>query len=338
MAEGPTIADVARLAGVHPGTVSRALNPKEESKVNSETRARVKRAAKQLGYAPNSLARSLRTSSSMTVGIIIPDLTNPIFPPIVRGADSCLATHGYSAFVVNTDSDEQNERALFDSLMQRHVDGLIFGTGHAGPSVAEEAFQRGIHAVMVNRDAGGVPYPSVVGMDADGIRSAVEHLHALGHRRIAHFAGPAEFSTSRVRAGAFVAACEACDMDRVVIDAGQYSIEAGRAATAQLIELGTDLPTALVAGNDLLALGAYHAIRAAGLSCPEDFSIVGFNDMPFAEDFMPPLTTVRVPLFQLGVEAAQLLVDQLNGGRIRNVQVALPVELVVRGSTAPPRA
>lgn len=338
MAEGAGIADVARLAGVHPGTVSRALNPKTESKVNSETRARVKRAAKQLGYSPNSLARSLRTSSSMTVGIIIPDLTNPIFPPIVRGIDSCLASHGYSAFVVNTDGDDHNERTLFESLLQRRVDGLIFGTGHSGPSVAEEAFARGIHAVMVNRDAGGVPYPTAVGMDADGIRDAVEHLYALGHRRIAHFTGPAGFSTSRVRSSAFIAACEARDIERVVVPATQYSIDAGRAAAAELLAQEAPRPTALVAGNDLLALGAYHAVRDAGLRCPDDLSIVGFNDMPFAEDFMPPLTTVRVPLFQLGVEAAQLLVDQLETGNIRNIQVALPVELVVRGSTAPPRS
>jgi LacI family transcriptional regulator len=337
MTERVGIADVARLAGVHPGTVSRALNPKTESQVNGDTRARIRRAAKQLGYTANSIARGLRTNSSMTIGIIIPDLTNPIFPPIVRGIDSCLAAHGYSAFVVNTDGDDDNERVLFESLLQRQVDGIVFGTGHAGPSAAADAYARGVYAVMVNRDAGGVPYPSAVGRDADGIQDAVRHLYDLGHRSIAHFAGPPTVSTSRVRSDAFRAACETLGVERIILQAEQYSIEAGRAAAAELLAIGPTGPTALVAGNDLLALGAYHAVREAGLTCPDDLSIVGFNDMPFAEDFMPPLTTVRVPLFDLGVEAAQLLCDQVQTKTIRNVQVALPVELIVRGSTAAPR-
>ncbi|MDL9978776.1 LacI family DNA-binding transcriptional regulator [Microbacterium sp. ASV49] len=337
MADRVGIAEVAKLAGVHPGTVSRALNPKTEDQVNVDTRARVRRAAKQLGYTANSIARGLRTNSSMTIGIIIPDLTNPIFPPIVRGVESCLTGRGYSAFVVNTDGDAGIERTVFESLLQRQVDGFIFGTGHTGPSVAADAYARGIHAVMVNRDAGGVPYPSAVGMDADGIQAAVRHLHDLGHRSIAHFAGPAAFSTSRVRADAFRAACDSLGLERVIIEAGAYSVEAGKAASAELLAIGPQCPTALVAGNDLLALGAYHSVREAGLVCPDDLSIVGFNDMPFAEDFLPPLTTVRVPLFDLGVEAAQLLLDQLETKTIRNIQVALPVELVVRGSTAVPR-
>lgn len=337
MAERVRIADVARVAGVNPGTVSRALNPKTENQVNVDTRARIRKAATQLGYAANPIARGLRTSSSMTVGVIIPDLTNPIFPPIVRGIDHCLLTHGYSALVVNTDGDDATERALFESLLQRQVDGIIFGTGHSGPSVAADAYSRGINAVMVNRDAGGVPYPAAVGRDADGIHAAVDHLYRLGHRSIAHLAGPAAFSTSRVRCDTFRAACDALGISRLIIQADQYSAAAGRVATADLLAAGENRPTALVAGNDLLALGALHAVREAGLSCPDDLSIVGFNDMPFAEDFMPPLTTVRVPLFQLGVEAAQLLVDQLDTKTVRNIQVALPVELIVRGSTAPPR-
>jgi LacI family transcriptional regulator len=337
MTERVGIADVARLAGVHPGTVSRALNPKTESQVNGETRTRIRRAAKQLGYTANSIARGLRTNSTMTIGIIIPDLTNPIFPPIVRGIDSCLTSHGYSAYVVNTDGDDDTERMLFESLLQRQVDGIIFGTGHSGPSVAAEAYARGVNAVMVNRDAGGVPYPCAVGMDADGIHAAVEHLHGLGHRSIAHFVGPSSASTSRVRSDAFRAACDALGIERVILQADQYSITAGVTAAAELLAMGPRRPTALVAGNDLLALGAYHAVRDAGLVCPDDLSIVGFNDMPFAEDFMPPLTTVHVPLFDLGVEAANLLCDQLTTKTIRSIQVALPVELIVRSSTAAPR-
>jgi len=203
MSRRVTIADVASLAGVHPGTVSRALNTKTQDQVNLETARRVREAAKQLGYTANSIARGLRTSSSMTIGVIIPDLTNPIFPPIVRGIDSYLGPRGYSSVVVNTDGSDEAERQLFDSLIQRQVDGLIFATGHSGPSMAGEAYRLGIHAVMVNRDSRGVPYPAVVGDDAQGIRASLAHLAELGHRRIIHLAGPVGFSTSEIRARAF---------------------------------------------------------------------------------------------------------------------------------------
>lgn len=333
-----TLADVARLAGVHPGTVSRALNDKTESQVNQATARRVRRAAKELGYTPNAVARGLRTRLSMTIGVIIPDLTNPIFPPIVRGIDSFLAPQGYSALVVNTDGRDSSERTLFESLMERQVDGFIVATGHSHHQLMAEARARGVHAVMVNRDANGVPYSSVVGDDARGMVAVVEHLVALGHTKIVHLSGPAGFSTSHVRAAAFVAACDESRVEGSVIDAAEYSISAGQAAADALLDSDADIATAFVAGNDLLALGVYHSLRSHGLRCPEDASVVGFNDMPFAGDFQPSMTTVRVPHFEMGVESARLLLSEIADSESREVTVTLPVSLVVRGSTArPPR-
>jgi LacI family transcriptional regulator len=333
-----TIADVARLAGVHAGTVSRALNPKTEGRVNRATVARVRRAAKQLGYTPNSIARGLRTSSSMTVGVVVPDLTNPIFPPMVRGIESALAPRGYSAVIVNTDGSDELERLLVDSLLQRQADGLIFATGHSEHSSAADAYQRGVKAVMVNRDARGVPFPAVVGDDAAGIREALDHLAALGHRRVLHLAGPDTFSTGTIRAGAFVARCAELGLEGTVASAEAYSVDEGSRLTSAVLMRPGPRPTAIVAGNDLMALGAYHALRAHDLRCPEDVSVVGFNDMPFAGDFQPPMTTIRVPHFDLGAEAARLLLDQLDAetAGITPVRIMLPVHLVVRGSTAPP--
>jgi LacI family transcriptional regulator len=333
-----TIADVAQLAGVHPGTVSRALNPKSEGRVNRATVARVRRAAKQLGYTPNSIARGLRTSSSMTVGVVVPDLTNPIFPPMVRGIESTLAPRGYSAVIVNTDGDDDLERLLVDSLLQRQADGLIFATGHSEHSSAADAFQRGVKAVMVNRDARGVPFPAVVGDDAAGIREALDHLAALGHRRVLHLAGPDTFSTGTTRADAFVRRCAELGLDGAIASADAYSVDEGTRLTGEVLLRPGPRPTAIVAGNDLLALGAYHALRAHELRCPEDVSVVGFNDMPFAGDFQPPMTTIHVPHFDLGAEAARLLLDQLEAETtgVTPVRVVLPVHLVVRGSTAPP--
>src|SRR6195952_3270111 len=305
MSDRVTIADVAKLAGVHAGTVSRALNPKTESQVNRATLARVRRAAKQLGYTPNSIARGLRTSSSLTVGVVVPDLTTPIFPPMVRGIESALAPRGYSAVIVNTDGRDELERVLVDSLMQRQVDGLIFATGHSEHASAAEAFERGVKAVMVNRDARGLPSPAVVGDDAAGIRDALDHLAALGHRRVVHLAGPESFSTGTIRSDAFAARCAELGLEGTIATASAYSVDEGTRLTHDVLDGAGDRPTAVVAGNDLLALGAYHALRARGLRCPEDVSVVGFNDMPFAGDFQPPMTTVRVPHFDLGAEAAR---------------------------------
>lgn len=332
-----TIADVARLAGVHAGTVSRALNSKTESQVNADTVARVRKAARRLGYTPNPLARGLRTSSSMTIGVIIPDLTNPIFPPIVRGIDSKLLPRGYSAMVVNTDGSDEIERVLFESLVQRQVDGFIFATGHSGHSIAGEAFDRGIKAVMVNRDSGTVPYPAAVGDDGAGIRISLEHLSALGHRDLLHLAGPPTFSTSQVRAASFVAGCADLGLRGRVIECDAYSVEAGQRAMDAALESLSPRPTAVVAGNDLLALGVYHSLRNVGLQCPHDVSVVGFNDMPFAGDFQPAMTTVRTPHFDLGAEAARLLLDQIEGSERPVLKVVLPVELIVRDSTGPAR-
>ncbi len=333
MSQRATIADVARLAGVHPGTVSRALNSRTEGQVNPETIRRVRAAARQLGYTPNSIARGLRTSSSMSIGVIVPDLTNPIFPPIVRGIESYLTPRGYSALVVNTDGSDATEHLVFQSLIQRQVDGLIFATGHQVHPTATEAFELGVKAVMVNRESGSVPYPAAVGDDAQGVRASLAHLAELGHRRVVHLAGPSAFSTSQVRREAFVAGCMALGLDGSVVETAAYSVDEGQRAMDQLIA-GGELPTAIVAGNDLLALGVYHSLRRNALRCPEDVSVVGFNDMPFAGDFEPAMTTVRVPHLELGVEAARLLCEEIETSVVSAIKVVLPVELVVRASTA----
>jgi LacI family transcriptional regulator len=258
---------------------------------------------------------------------------------MVRGIESALAPRGYSAVIVNTDGSDELERFLVDSLLQRQVDGLIFATGHTEHASAADAFQRGVKAVMVNRDARGVPFPAVVGDDAAGIRDALDHLAALGHRRVVHLAGPGTFSTGTIRASAFVARCAELGLNGTVKSAAAYSLDEGTRLTGEVLEDPAFRPTAIVAGNDLLALGAYHALRAHDLRCPEDVSVVGFNDMPFAGDFQPPMTTVRVPHFDLGAEAARLLLDQLEAQApgVTPVRIVLPVHLVVRGSTAPPQ-
>ncbi|MFC9920035.1 LacI family DNA-binding transcriptional regulator [Agromyces binzhouensis] len=330
--------DVAKLAEVHKATVSRALDPRTRDQVNADTVKRVKRAARQLGYVPNAMARGLRTSVSMTVGVIIPDLMNPIFPPMVRGIERVLQPRGYTALLANTDGHEDVEASVFESLLQRRVDGFVIATGRLEDQpMLRRAQESGVPAVMVNRESGAGFYPAVTGDQRGGVEAALRHLFGLGHRSIVHLAGPRTFSTTRARAEVFEALCAAePGVTGSVVDAGALTAEAGAAAMERIIATGT-CPTAVFAGNDLVALGAVRALHAHDLRVPDDVSIIGFNDMPFAADFSPALTTVHVPLQEIGAEAARLLLTAIETGAQRPVSVSMPVELVVRASTAPAR-
>ncbi len=336
MVKRVTIDDVAALAGVHKGTVSRALNVATAHQVNAVTVRRIQRAAKQLGYVPNVMARSLRTNLSMTVGVIVPDLTNPIFPPILRGIESHLVERGYTALVANTEGRDSTERVAFESLLARRVDGFIVATGRRDHPFLADAYERGTKIVLVNRGGSEAGYPLVTGDDARGIVAAVEHLVELGHRNIAHIAGPAAFSTSNVRREAFLAAVGPIPgLAPSIVETDALSVAAGEEAMREILRSSSERPTAVVAANDLLAVGALRALRQSGLDCPGDMSVIGFNDMPFAEDLNPALTTVRIMLHEMGVESARLLLEGISTGVQTPVSLKLPVSLVVRSSTGP---
>jgi LacI family transcriptional regulator len=332
-----TLREVAAQAGVHPATASRALNPETRLLVREETARRVLEAAETLGYHPNPVARSLRTRRSHTVGVIIPDLTNPLFPPIVRGLEDRLAAAGYVALIGNTDGDGERERLVFDQMRARHVDGMVLATAHLSDPLLADASGAGLPVVLVNRTAADHSLPAVSVDNERGIRMAVAHLIGQGHRRIAHIAGPQEVSTGLYRYRGFVAAMQAhgltADPD-LIVTAKAYSIEEGRRCLRLLLDRG-DAGTAVAAANDMLAVGCFAALDEAGLSCPADLSVVGFNDMPFIDRLRPPLTTIRFPHYQVGTEAAQLLLERLSGKDAPVRILYLAPELVVRGSTAP---
>jgi LacI family transcriptional regulator len=330
-----TLADVAKKAGVNVSTVSRSLNRETESQVSKSTVKKIRKIAEEMQYTPNTVARGLRTRKSMTIGVIIPDLTNPIFPPIVRGIDSVLFSRGYSALVVNTDNNAEIEDALFDSLMERQVDGLIIATGHTERGMIAKYHNQGVKAVMVNREASGVPYPSVIGEDAAGITAALEHLANLGHKKILHLAGPTALSTSSVRSVAFSETAKRLKLDTKIIKASALSVAAGEFAMNKFLDASPKSVTAVLAGNDLLALGVFHVLRKHGLKAPQDMSVIGFNNMAFSEDFSPSLTTINAPHFEMGAESARLLINQIEGKGNTPRKVMLPVTLVVRESSGP---
>ena len=340
MTDSPvTLRDVAARAGVHPATASRALNPETRLLVREDTALRVLEAAEHLGYHPNQVARSLRTRRSHTVGVLIPDLTNPLFPPIVRGLEDRLAAAGYVALIGNTDGDSERERLVFEQMRARHVDGMVLATAHLSDPLLAEASRAGLPVVLMNRMAQDHSLPSVSVDNERGMRMAVTHLVAEGHRRIAHIAGPQELSTGLNRYRGFMAAMEAhglvADPD-LIIAAKAFSIEEGLRCTRALLERRSGC-TAVAAGNDMLAVGRFAALDEAGLNCPADLSVVGFNDMPFIDRLRPPLTTIRFPHYQVGTEAAQLLQERIAGqdGPVKVLYLA--PELVIRGSTAPCR-
>jgi LacI family transcriptional regulator len=339
-----TLRDVAVRAGVHPATASRALNPETRILVSEDTARRVLDAAEALGYSPNPVARSLRTRRSHTVGVLIPDLNNPLFPPMVRGLEDRLAAAGYVALIGNTDSDDKRERMVFDQMRARHVDGLVLATARLRHPLLAEASRAEIPVVLINRLAQDYSFPSVTVDNERGVRMAVSHLAGLGHRRIAHIAGPQEMSTGLSRYRGFVTAMESSglqvDSDLVVF-AKAFTVEEGLRCARLLLErggqagraAGTDC-TAIAAANDMLAVGCYAALDECGLSCPEDISVVGFNDMPFIDRLRPPLTTIRFPHYQVGTEAAQLLLERIaeHSGPVKILYLA--PELIIRGSTA----
>lgn len=292
-----------------------------------------------MGYRPNPIARGLKTAKSGTVGIVIPDLTNPLFPPIVRGIEDILEPAGYSGLIVNTDNDPGRERAQIESLRSRQVEGLIIATALVHHPLLEQLRREGVLMVMVNRRPDGIDVPFITPDDASGVALAVQHLASLGHRRIAHLAGPDNTSTGLVRARSFRGTVRDLGLDEdpsLIATCTYWSEESGAGALRDLLDSGVEF-SAIVAGNDLIALGCYDVFAERGIDCPGDMSVVGFNDMQFLDKLRPPLTSVAIPHQQIGAEAARLLLDGIAEPARPERSVLLPLALVVRGSTAPPR-
>jgi len=334
----PTLRDVADAAGVHAATASRALNPATRGLVNADTARRVIKVAETLGYRPNPMARGLKTAKSGTVGLVIPDLTNPLFPPIVRGIEEILEPAGYSGLIVNTDNDPGREHTLIELLRSRQVEGLIVATALIDHPLLEKLQRERVVMVMVNRRPDRIDAPSITPDDATGVALAVHHLAALGHRRIAHLAGPSNTSTGVVRARSFRSTIRDLglpDDPALTATCRHWSEDAGAQALRGLLDAGANF-TAVVAGNDLIALGCYDVFAERGITCPDDISVVGFNNMPFLDKLQPPLTTIAIPHQQIGAEAARLLLDAIAEPNRPARSVLLPLSLIVRGSTGPP--
>ncbi|MDM0075670.1 LacI family DNA-binding transcriptional regulator [Variovorax sp. J2P1-59] len=327
-----TIRDVAQAAGVHVSTVSRALNPDKRGLISAEVLRVVEEAALKLGYRPNRAASALRTGRTHTIGVLVPDITNPVFPPILQGIEASAAARGYFVFVTNV-VDHALARPIVERMLAQRVDGLVMATATRDDPLVDYIAKAGMHAVLVNRADETGRLPAVVSDDRLAMKLAVDHLVSAGHRRIGHLAGPQNIPTGVGRRQGVEQALRDRGLELAcVAECESYSREAGRAAMQQLLAAPTR-PEAVVCCNDLVALGAYDVLREQGIRVPEDISITGHNDMPLVDMVNPPLTTIRLPHRELGWRAAEMLFDEIEGKALSASTVVLRPELVVREST-----
>ena len=332
-----TIIDVAKRAGVHWSTVSRALNPEKRHLISPEMVGRVAACVQELGYRANALASGLRTQRSRTIGVIVSNLGDPVHPPIVRAIEDRFAEIGYVTLVGNTDNYPARQAALIDRFIGQGVDGLIVATFFRNDPIVSTCLDAGIPTVAVFRDPEDEFVPSVRVDDARAMEIAVYHLAGLGHRHIAHIAGPQNVSTGYYRCRGFRRACRSLAKQGVTASVAygkEFTIEDGEIACRTLLSEQQGI-TAIVAANDMLAVGALRHLEACNIRCPSDISIIGMNDMPFMDSIAPALTTIRTPTAELGKHAAEILVAMVHGASIENRRVVLNPELVIRNSVEP---
>jgi LacI family transcriptional regulator, galactose operon repressor len=333
-----TITDVAKAANVHASTVSRVLNGRAELSLLPETRERVINAATRLGYRPSALARGLRMRRTFTLGMLVPDITNPVFPNIIKGVEGAAHARGYHLILCNTDDSYEREASYLRVLREWRVDGILIASSSTADSTIAELRREKTSFVLLNSASRASDDLAVAPDNRQGVSAALDHLIQLGHRRIGLIAAPQTTMTGQERLLAARAALRRHHLaqeDALVAVADSFSEASGYRAARRLL-LDAEPPTAIFGANDLIALGAIRLAREIGLAVPADLSVVGFNDIPQSELFDPPLTTVHVPQEEMGVLAAALLIDHLEGRHIARRQVMLETELVVRGSTTTP--
>jgi DNA-binding LacI/PurR family transcriptional regulator len=330
------IGEIARRANVSTATVSRTLN--QSGAVKPETARKVWRAAAALNYYPNSHARALVSGRSRLLGLIVSDITNPFFPELVHSFEDLATKHAYDLILTSTGYQTARMIGCVRRMLERKVDGVAIMTSEMHLGLIKELARRGVPLVFM--DVGRVgPRMSHVLVDyAHGIRQAVDHVAHLGHKRIAFITGPLDLHSARTRRQAFLDGLRAHGIkaDPKLIREGTHTAEGGQQAMEALVRAAKP-PTAVVCSNDWTAIGALHAIDAAGLRVPADISVVGFDDIPLASYTSPPLTSVRMSAGDVGATAFEALFRLIGGDRLEGDVYQVPTKLVVRASTAKPK-
>jgi len=325
-----TIVDIANRIGVSYTTVSRALNGKKG--VGEKMRKRILEEAEKLGYQPNAIARGLVSKSTFTIGLIIPDITNPFFPEVARGVEDACREAGYNVFLCNSNWDRDQERSCLEALRQNRVDGIIINPN----SMANVEFleKMNIPVVYLNTriDEGMSTY---IGIDNEqGSITATEHLIECGYKRIAYVGGTVRSYSNNTRLKGYLAALEknGIDKDSELIVNSKFETESGYEACKKLLQLQNP-PDAVFAANDIIALGVMQCVQEAGLRIPEDFGIVGFDDIYASALPQIMLTTIAMPKYFLGKKAFELLLDKIHSEEAGSAQYVIKPKLIIRRTT-----
>ena len=332
-----SIRDVARRAGVSIATVSRAVN--RIPTVDPELVKRVRKAVDEVGYVPNTQARTLVSGRSRILGLIVSEITNPFFPELVQEFENLAVAQGYEVMIGSTNYEPALTESLIRRMLQRNVDGVAVMTFGIEEELVQKLVEREFPLVFVDA---GPPLPNIRVLKVDygeGIRQAVQHLAALGHRRIAFISGPLRLRSAVARRDAFLKSMAELGLtvpaEHMV--EGDHTMEGGMGAMERLTAL-SDLPTAVQCSNDMTAIGVLRAAYMEGLHVPQDLSVIGLDDIAFAEYTLPPLTTIRLSRIDLARAAFNALHAQIEGVDSARLQreFLVSTNLVVRGSTAAP--
>lgn len=327
-----SIRDVAEHAGVSIATVSHVLN--DTRPVSAATTGRVNAAVEALGYRPNRVAKSLRTSRSTTIGMLVPDNANPFFAEMARGVEHAAFDRGYNVMLCNTEGDADKERRYGDALIENRIAGVVLITADRTSRLVDDLHAAGVPVVVLDRDLDRVDVDAVLPRHHDGAVAATEHLVGVGHRRIGCIASETGGTAATERLRGFREAIEEAGVESVLAF-GDFQYEGGHQAARELLA-APDSPTAIFACNDLMAIGALRAAQELGLAVPNDVSIVGFDDVAQASYTAPALTTVAQPTERIGAIATELLLRRIDDPTATPDQRYVDTELVVRESVAEP--
>lgn len=328
----PNIRDVARRAGVSTATVSFVLNEAQRHRILPKTQNRVFKAVKELGYSPNVLARNLSVGRSHILGVIVSDISNPFFPEIIAAFQEAANLNDMEAIVMNTNYDAHRTKASVSRLMALQVPGVAILTSQIDPSIAKALASRGICAVYLDLGRAERCVSNIAVDYEQGITAALEHVRGLGHARIGFIGGSPHLLSSQMRRAAFVAGAEKIgSLETMVVDS-DFTVQGGYVACAKLL---TGLrATAILAANDLMAIGAMHAAYDRKILIPGDLSVVGFDDIRFAQHTLPPLTSVAIPRSEIGRLAFQALQAMMSDPGRMGLEHRLQTSLIIRDSTA----
>lgn len=330
-----TIVDIAKKSNVSIATVSRVINNKSEG-VSVSTRKRILDVIDECGYKPNAMARGLVTKKTKTIGLIIPDITNPFFPEIARGAEDGASTKGYNVFLCNSDDSIEKENEYISALKEKCVDGIILTTSASSNQEHVLSLMNSDLPIIIideGLDSMDTDIPGVFVDNFEGGYLAAKHLIDLGHKKIACITGPLNLKDDRDRLEGYKKALmdAKINIDSSIILQGNYKIAGGVENTKKLLD--KDI-TAIFACNDLMAYGSYQVLKSAGYKIPDDISIVGFDDVQLSAMLDPALTTIKQPAYEMGLESAKMIIKLIEGKNIRKKIIKFKPNLVVRKSTS----